>query len=112
MRKEAHLEVHLGVPVLVEDDDGVRALQVEAQPARARGQQEREVGRRARVEGVEGGGALGGLGGAVKAQVGEARGLQRRLDEVQAARELAEQQHPAPQMEQFIICWSCSLDIG
>jgi len=37
------LEVLMRVPVGVEDDDGVRRLEVEAEAARPRGQQEDEV---------------------------------------------------------------------
>lgn len=48
------LQVVLGVPVRVEDDDGVRRGQVDAQAARPRRQQERKVRRTGRVEVLHG----------------------------------------------------------
>lgn len=46
----ACLGVHGGVPVAVEHDDGVRRLQVQPQPAGARGQQEAEGAGALRIE--------------------------------------------------------------
>ena len=56
------------VPVGVEDDDGVGGLQVEAEPARPRGEEEDEVLRVLVVEGLEHVGAVVGLGHPVQAE--------------------------------------------
>ena len=48
-----HLQVHLRVPVGVEEDDDVGRVQVDAQAARARGQQEDELLAALRVEAVD-----------------------------------------------------------
>ena len=47
------LQIHLGVPVAVEEDDGVRGLQVQALAPRSRGQQEHEDLAVGRIEGCQ-----------------------------------------------------------
>ncbi len=64
---DTYLQVLVRVPVRVIDDDGVGGCEVDAQAARARGQQEAE-GVRALVEGFDGGLAVLPLDAAVYAR--------------------------------------------
>ena len=65
------LEVILGIPVAVEDDDGVRRGQVDAEAARARGEKHQEGGRVRRAEAVDRRLALGAAHPTVEALVRE-----------------------------------------
>ena len=96
MQGQPNLEVHLRVPVLIKDDDGVGCLQIEAEAAGTCGEEEEEERRPRAVELVQRARALRCLGRAVEAQVREACAREEQLQQVQQLRELAEQQHPAP----------------
>ncbi len=61
-----HLQVLVGVPVGVVDDDGVSSCEVDSKAARARGQQEAEDAR-ALVEALDGGLAVLPLDAAIQA---------------------------------------------
>ena len=89
VRAVLRLRVHGGVPVAVVEDHRVGALQVDAQPAGARRQDEAEDARVA-VEAVHHALALLDLGRAVEAQVRVALQRQELLQHVEHARHLRE----------------------
>tara|TARA_B100000768_G_C11156957_1_gene322813 strand:- start:56 stop:430 length:375 start_codon:yes stop_codon:yes gene_type:complete len=97
VRARHRLQVHLRVPVRVEEDDRVGALQVEAEAAGARGEHEYEVGRVGRVELRQQVAAVVTLGVAIEPQVAVPHHLAVLLEQVHELHHLREDEHPVPQ---------------